>query len=306
MGLVPALALCAVAAIFALCAVLWRFEPLRPVLTTLGAASGAFLSPLPGLLTPETRGKWLIAIAISAIITAGTWFAAKNLEDNLAATREEVSVAQTQAKSFETRLIEQRGVTATFIGRQDSALQDRIFLAAGPFYKSLFNEKRWQAIVDSTLAMLAVRPTNGHALYFAGEAYRNTDRRDEMRNMFQNYEAAARGRADARTGDASRCYASPDGFCGERLAWVLHLMANDYLSEAAQTEGVRRRSALSTALSYETKQLGVRKTGFLFNEGVRSSCEILRTVKRELTALGDDVGDLSSLANNLEEHCSLK
>jgi hypothetical protein len=76
-----ALAPIAVLVIFMICLVLWRFEVLRPYLATLGAGLAAFLSPLPGLLAPETRGKWTSSVIIAAFIAAGTWFATKDLDD---------------------------------------------------------------------------------------------------------------------------------------------------------------------------------------------------------------------------------
>lgn len=287
-----------------LCIGLWSNEAWRPALAALGAGSAAFLGPLPGLLSPETRGKWIYAIAISALITAGTWFATNSLGE--------------QVQQLSTRTTYQRTALQTLTRELPTPAQDEIFLAAAPYLRGMVRAARarneggidtrpdWEAILDIALPLISVRNTNGHALYFAGEAHRHLGQRVEMRGAFQNFEAAARPRPDARIGAADACYQSPDGFCAERYAWIMHLMANDYLEESAELTGPAQTSALATALTYIIKETDIRESGFLPHDGALATCHMLQVLIEDVAVDAATRSDLIERADRFEQPCLIR
>lgn len=141
--------------------------------------------------------------------------------------------------------------------------------------------------------MLEVRPTNGHALYYAGEAARFLGDTQAMFNQFQNYIAASDQEAMARDGDAAACYARPNGYRAERLGWIAHLMANAYLDRADAADDGARLKLLGDALNYEQQNLNLVKwkrpsvdQGFHADPNTRSSCEVLGAIAQGLVTLG--------------------
>ena len=54
--------LLAVVAMFAACVFLWEISWLRPFLAAAGSGVAAFLGPIPGIISPEARTKWLGSI----------------------------------------------------------------------------------------------------------------------------------------------------------------------------------------------------------------------------------------------------
>jgi len=275
-----------VIAIFLFCALMWNSPWLRPALATGGAGLAALLGPIPGMLSPNASRKWLSTALVAALIAAGTWFATRDLDDRLRAAESEHTLLEerltTEWSSFE-------GVLS---GLAPGEL-DAFILQSARQYKSLYKKKQFQALRDFTLAMLEVRPTNGHALYYAGEAARFLGDTQAMFNQFQNYIAASDQEAMARDGDAAACYARPNGYRAERLGWIAHLMANAYLDRADAADDGARLKLLGDALNYEQQNLNLVKwkrpsvdQGFHADPNTRSSCEVLGAIAQGLVTLG--------------------
>lgn len=107
-------------------------------------------------------------------------------------------------------------------------------------------------------------------------------------------------------GDWSKCYARANGYCAERTGWILHLMADQFVRDAGMLAADARQQALWDAFKQEKRNIELVKwerkeekdtladLGQPFRQQgtVRSSCEILRVVERELVALGQDVADV--------------
>jgi hypothetical protein len=280
-------------AIFATCALLWHAIGLRPYVAAFGAGLATFLSPMPGLLSPEARGKWLVAIIVSPLVGLGTWYATHELE-------EERSNLKSQETSLEMRLAQNNSAFVSIIAGLPPETRDKVFLGAAKRFYDLFDRKQYSSVLDLANMILAVEGDNGHGLYFAGEAYRVTRDRADMRGAFQHYLAGANHDPDAKDGDAATCSLRPHGYCGERTAWVGHLMANDYFYEAQSQQGTMKVDSLQTALSYERGSLSVRSAEFFHIQWSHSSCELIQEIERELKVLGEDAKDASAL---LAEHC---
>ncbi len=288
-----ALSLIGVIAIFAVCFVLWEVAWLRPLLAAGGAGLAAFLGPIPGIISPEARTKWLASVIVAALITVGSWLAARDLSDRL-----ELAEKSGQAHdNFALAVL------------RDLPPQSRLglFSVAPRKLWALYNtDKDYATLLDMSLMLLAVDRENGHALYYAGEAHAKLGNRGQMIRMFQHYIAAAEDQPDAKIGSATACYSRPHGFCAERLGWVSHLLADVYLSEAAALSDAEKPKRLSDAYAYEKRNLELVKwtpehhhPGFDEDEAahVRSSCDILQTIARERIRLHLDAAAVIKLGS---------
>jgi tetratricopeptide (TPR) repeat protein len=243
------------------------------------------------------RGKWLLALAISILITAGVWFATKDLENQLRDA--EIGIEQSN-----TRFTEQAATIEGIVSKLSPQAQDEVLLQAGGYYRGLWRANKFQAVLDMALPMLEVNPDNGHALYYAGEVYREFGNREQMRGLFQKFIAAAVENPDAKTGAAAACYQRPGGFCQERLGWIYHLMASDYLTSSRTLNGAEKVEALRTAFQYERWDIELRQTVFFDNGSTPASCDILLAIATELTKLKHDVSDIIAFGRDGPGQCA--
>lgn len=248
-----------VVAVALVCVWLWRNEGLRPTLAAIGAFAASVAGPLPALLTPEVRGKWLFAVAIAILITAGTWLGANGLQEQLNAQDRQIDL-------LTDRLNRQVEFLST-VGRElPAGEQAPMFLLAGQRMRQMYRtraetglagDRQFYSILDDARAIVGLDPDNGHGLYYAGEAYRHFHDWSNMRDMFVKYLDAAKQHAEANIGAAALCYQRPEGFCGERTAYIDFLMALDFVREANERKGPDARDALDTALSYDERSLEI-------------------------------------------------
>lgn len=290
--------------IFLACVALWDVAWLRPYLAAGGAGLAAFLGPIPGIISPEARSKWLASIVVAAVITVGTWLATRDLEDRL-----DTAVDSGAAHD---------AFVAGVLGDLSPAGRQELFRTAPHRLWLLYNEKDeakrdYKTMLDMAVALLAIERENGHALYFAGQAQWQLGNRAEMIRLFQHYVALAREQPEAMNGDAKACYARAHGYCAERWGWVSHLLADAYLTQALGQADADRGETLSLVLDYEMKAVTLKKwkddhhhAGFNADRktGSRSSCSILHTVAREQMRLGIDAAKTVQLGmENLGMSC---
>ena len=86
---------------------------------------------------------------------------------------------------------------------------------------------------------------NGHAFYFAGTLSRyDKIKKESWPYLFRFIELQRALPENERGGDTGSeiCYERPRGFCPQRIAWVRHLLANDFYDEgkAAASDAQRR------------------------------------------------------------------
>lgn len=306
-----ALTLAGVIGIFVLCFVLWDIAWLRPYLAAGGAGLAAFLGPIPGIISPELRAKWLASIFVAAIITAGTWLATRDLEHKLdgaeqaalAAERATVRAERAAAEALAADAAHDAFVTKVLIALPPAA-REALFKTAPLQLWSLYNEKKknadardHQIVLDMAQMLLQVERGNGHALYYAGEANAKLGNTGETIRMLQHYLSNAKDQADAKTGEAKACYERANGFCAERTGWVAHILADINLTQALELPDGERAVKLAQAFKYEEKAVSISKwpadhhhPGF-DTGGVtkgNSSCKILLTIIGERRRLNID------------------
>jgi hypothetical protein len=121
-------------------------------------------------------------------------------------------------------------------------------------------------------ALRALDPQNGHAWYFAGEIKRvQTSRLFTAKSCFKGWVGEV-GNLDTYQQDfyayrevaltlptpeigtepsSEICYARANGYyCPQRLAWIYHLLANDFFVHASALDGARRYTALEQAKEF--------------------------------------------------------
>src|SRR5436853_472893 len=129
----------------------------------------------------------------------------------------------------------------------------------------------------------ALRSANGHALYFEGEAYRGLKDYGEMLSAFRSYLFNAdKDPAEAFEGDANACYDRPSGYCGERTAWIEHLLANYFFARAQRSRESEKTTALQQAVTEVGYMMKSRQIGFNADLTTRDTTDLLRETAEQL------------------------
>jgi hypothetical protein len=257
------------AAIAAVALILWQLAPeIHAYVVAAGAALATFLAPLPAILSPTAKRRWDFVILISAMVGICVWFGAENM-------------ASEAALEHNRRTLQHGALTAAILGLPEAS-RGPIMLSLAQTMKRTFHAQQFESVLDLTDIIRTVDADNGHALYYAGEAYRRIHNRTDLREALQHYLAEAGRQRDALDGDAARCYERPHGYCAERTAWVNHLMANDYLDEAGAPFRSIDRDALLTSFRYEHHVLQIRPLGFYRLGTIRSSCDVISLIRPKL------------------------
>lgn len=111
-------------------------------------------------------------------------------------------------------------------------------------------------------------PTNGHALYYAGEVARKRGLDELSHESFHRYLDVEQTLADTESGgaiSAEVCYQRRQGYCPQRTGWIAHLLANDYFAEASKvnTAAARQRTLLQRAQELVKRSRAKYPPGFL-------------------------------------------
>jgi hypothetical protein len=262
---------------------LWRIDWHRSVLVGVGACAVALLGPIPGLLTPESRRKWLVLVFVAALIGAGTWYAAKSGEQQLEETREDLSFA------------------LSALALSPAEMKDSVCKSMARPLQHLIRSREYEKAQRQSLMLQTLSPANGHALFFAGEAFRGLNDDGEMLTAFNAYlfNADKRGQ-ESSNGDADVCYDRPSGYCAERAAWVDHLLANHFFARGMNIEGSRKTVPLGNAVAHELSMYKRRATGFRADATTLDSVDLLRRTAAQLKAMAAQSSEADSLANSVE------
>jgi hypothetical protein len=258
------------------CISLWRFPFLRPYVAGFGAAFAALLSPLLALIPPKGRSDWILIGVIAGLIGLGTWYSMDAIERDRDALQSRIGQLN------ERRERQQQAYATTLKALPDS---DRaiFILGAARQMRQLYAQSKFEPVLDLAALLADVDQENGHALYYEGEAYRSLGSRTFMRGALQRYLAAADRHVEAEKGPAAECYEHPSGYCGERTAWINHLMANDYYNESPTSNN------LGTAFKYEQQVLAIRPQGFYGLKTIKSSCDLLQRIADGIRGSGQNL-----------------
>jgi hypothetical protein len=254
-----------------ICVWLWHVEWLRPWLASFGTALVALVGPIPGLLSPETRSKWLILVGVAALIGVGTWYATKYEEDQREEARDDATFSQ------------------SLLRRAGPDVGGQLCRAAACPLREMLHQRDYRRVERNSSILRNFDPANGHALYFAGEAYLGLEDYGQMLTAFRSYlYNADKIPAEAYIGDANQCYFRNSGYCAERTAWVEHLLANYFFTAAQKSKGSERVAALQQVLTELGYMLRSRKIGFNADLTTHDTEDLLRQTVEELKSLNQD------------------
>jgi len=209
---------------------LWYIDVLRSMLVPVGAALATLFGAIPGFMTVSTKGKIVSAVLASALVGVGTWYTTFDLEH--------------EKKGLETRLNLLSAALSDYANGLNQEQRAALVLKLAKISRQRFNERQFDHVEDLAKLMLQQIPNNGHGLYFYGEVWRVRKNREDMRGEFNRYRSIESSLPPAeRDGEAEICYQRPSGFCGERTAWIDHMMANDYYQTAVRSKDAGAKAA---------------------------------------------------------------
>lgn len=103
-----------------------------------------------------------------------------------------------------------------------------------------------------------IDPKNGHAFYFAGTLRRDEKpKKDSWPYLFRYLELQRVVSDGERNGDTGSeiCYERARGFCPQRIAWVRHMLANDFYEEGKTANSESQRKEFYTRAYCQSEQL---------------------------------------------------
>ena len=215
--------------------------------------------PMVGELSTESLGIAFIVLAIAFLAVAQQVHVK---ERELAAAEEKARQAAERAREAAERARQAASIVAyarLMTPKERAPLLKSIASSMRNEIRSIGSSSGDESIAAldrmeaAAKLLLAIDSGNGHGTYFLGEAYRLRQASDsEVRShgQFRLYVSLACKRSKAsfsnRT-DANACYDSADGYCSERIAWVLHLLANSHYQSALRGSGASREADMRTA-----------------------------------------------------------
>jgi hypothetical protein len=219
---------------------LWQMQEWQVPISATAAGLGAVLAAGAGLVSPEEKGRWILAIAGGIFTAWVTWYANGALAYQLNA---ETEVAESWRNRFETSHSDftqyvrelPPDAVAQLVGAAGTKLRTRFNAAIA--IKG-FGPKNFQTSRDIIDFIKSFRNENdnGHVQYFLGEIERKSK---DPQQGHQRFFAYLRGAEDSGTdrgalGDVP-CRTA-DGFCRERTAWVNNLLAHDFFADAEKMQ----------------------------------------------------------------------
>jgi hypothetical protein len=223
-SILATLVICAAAAMFV---VLFFVAPTyRPLLIVAVAAVGALLPVvIPELVKASPFAGWLAAIVAAVCVAVGTLY----------------TVAEFNRKADEQeRKVDNYHELLLSLKELPPAAREPLILSLAVKMRHAYGEHRpdrYDNISDIADILLSYDPENGHGPYYKGETYRVARQFENMRGMFNRYLATADSTPGAFEGLATEGYKRPNGYCGERTAYIRAPDGQRRLSEGAAQPG---------------------------------------------------------------------
>jgi len=223
----------------------------RPYVIALVASIGAIFTAMPGLVSDTPFVRVTTAFVCALFVGAGTWYTAVDQDRAKALLQRQLDVRTRQLDVLHTTFIKSIGRTAE---HRSESIEDLANLL-----QTEWAAGRYEDVLQLTSWLSEISPENGHTLYYAGEVYRVQDNLEDMRGSFKRYLAKSDAIADSRIGTAADCYKRANGFCGERTAWIEHMMANDtYTSALSMRNRVEQAREMARAWRFAHDALAIR------------------------------------------------
>ena len=229
------------------------------------------------------RKSILIWVVVgSLLVIAGTWHTIQLIQEK---------------RDLEDKLAGQVGFLQQYIESLPVEEKPKAMLAFARVLRREYGQRQYDRIYQATELLGRIYHDNGHLAYYQGEIWRVRKNSQEMRKSFLRYlELESHQPEQDRSGDGEVCYnLRPEGFCGERTAWVCHLMAGEYYDQAIHTNGVKKKTYLEQAAKYVECERKGFPTGFIQNNPpkVIPSEPLRRHVEQQLKELENPTPEAS-------------
>jgi hypothetical protein len=180
--------------------------------------------------------KWVLlgVVVGSFLVIAGTWHTIQLIQEK---------------RDLEDKLAAQVGFIQQYIDFLPAEQKPKAMLAFARVLRQEYGQRHYDRIYQATELLGRIYHDNGHLAYYQGEIWRVRKNSQEMRKSFLRYlEMESNQPEQDRSGDGEVCYnLRPEGFCGERTAWVCHLLAGEYYDQAVHANGVEKKTYLEQA-----------------------------------------------------------
>jgi hypothetical protein len=169
----------------------------------------------------------------------------------------------------------------------------REFEATMALPQQTFTQEHFASSISLIRFLLAIDENNGHGLYYDGTLrrwlYKDDRTSDDFLRSNERYlrylQIEDSLQAQERDGDRETCYARARGYCAERTAWILHVLADDlYRVALKEMREDQRRAYFQRALRHAERSLRIQLDGFGEpTQGVETK-ELARRLREALDA----------------------
>lgn len=189
----------------------------------------------------------------SLLVIAGTWHTIQLFQEK---------------RDLEDKLAGQVGFIQQYIDLLPAEQKPKAMLAFARVLRQEYGQRQYDRIYQATELLGRIYHNNGHLAYYQGEIWRVRKNSKEMRKSFLRYlEMEANQSEQNRSGDGEVCYnLHPEGFCGERTAWVCHLMAGEYYDQAIHATSAEKKTFFEQAAKYVECERKLFPSGFIQND----------------------------------------
>jgi hypothetical protein len=238
-------ALIAILAFVLLFSWVWEFERLRSYAAAAGTAVGAVaLAAAPFL--PQ-RYLWAFLLCGGICTAWGAWFTTVDMtkkSEELAKKDADLTTLRQDVSKRNYRIQMLQNYFLDLAAHLPDAGKAEVLTRGGAVASQRFQDALSQlspfsdeAARDVTDLLTKLDRNNGHGLYFSGEIDWHRQRADRGQTQFYAYLEEEQRLVPQFRGDTSAAACrGPKGYCRQRTAWINHLLANDFYTQALKEE----------------------------------------------------------------------
>jgi hypothetical protein len=207
----------------------WNYQEVRPLVVSIGLALASFFCAVPALTSTDFRGRWLAVVFGSLLVGVGTWYTSFELVH--------------EKDGLLNKLNGHISFLQQYVNFLPADERPTLMLTFAHILREQYRKKSYDQIFQIVELLERIYPDNGHLAYYEGEIWRERRDFDQMRTSFFRYLSMEGHRAEnERSSDAEDCYSRPNGFCGERTAWICHLMAGDFYDQGLHAKTIAEKA----------------------------------------------------------------
>lgn len=219
---------------------MWQTKDWQAYVGAAAGGLGAMLGASAGLFREGEKARWILAIAGGVFTAWVTWYTVSDLSHDL---REKAELADVLSNRLETAKLDSvyylklvpPKTLAPVLTEVGWRTRTRFNAAIA---KRPFHQRDFETTKDGLDLLVSLDNDNAQAHYFRGLIARAFGDPSKGRQYFYEYlNKEARVQPSTRDGPLGPdpCK-TPAGVCRERTAWVFHLLASDFRTDALNME----------------------------------------------------------------------